>query len=158
MQIKDSYYKSTEKLLYNYNMLKVSIENMNAEIRELESESGVTSIDYESEKIAPTNKIGNPTEEVAIKNITSIDLLKKRIEKTQDKIDKMDRAIEKLSESEKQIITMRYIDGKQWFEIAYEANYNERWCKELRKRAIKKLTIGVYGYTALIEHQFIENI
>ncbi|WP_427340634.1 sigma factor-like helix-turn-helix DNA-binding protein [Caloranaerobacter sp. DY30410] len=157
-EVKEKYYRATEKLLYNYKMLKVSIENMKAEIEELKKESGITGINYEGEKTSETHKITQPTEEQSLRNITQEYLLRKRIEITQNKIDRIDRALEGLNETERKIVVMRYIEGMQWFKIAYEVNYNERWCKELRKRAIEKLAIGIYGYTALLKHDISKTI
>lgn len=151
MQIKDKYYKSTESLLYNYNMLKVSIENMKIEIEEVREEDGMTAIEYSTEKTSPTFKITSQTEDTAIKNIEYADLLKRRIELTQNKITRLDNAIEVLPETEKEIIVKYYIEGKEWWKVAGEVHCNERWCRELRKRAINKISVGIYGYTAVIE-------
>ncbi|CAH2213505.1 protein of unknown function [Tepidibacter aestuarii] len=30
------------------------------------------------------------------------------------------------------------------------AKYSERWCKEKRKVSIGKLSLGIFGYTALL--------
>lgn len=158
MDIKNSYYKSTESLLYNYNMLKVSIENMKLEIEETEKNDGTTGIKYDGVQTSPTFKFSSQTEDTSIRNIETIDLLKKRIEITENKIERVDNAIEALNGAEKDVIIKRYLEGKQWYIVAYEVNYNERWCKELRKRAIEKIAIGLYGYRALLEHEKEENI
>ena len=158
MDIKNSYYKSTESLLYNYNMLKVSIENMKLEIEETEKNDGATGIKYDGVQTSPTFKFSSQTEDTSIRNIETIDLLKKRIEITENKIKRVDNAIEALNGAEKNVIIKRYLEGKQWYIVAYEVNYNERWCKELRKRAIEKIAIGLYGYRALLEHEREESI
>ena len=158
MDIKNSYYKSTESLLYNYNMLKVSIENMKLEIEETEKNDGTTGIKYDGVQTSPTFKFSSQTEDTSIRNIETIDLLKKRIEITENKIERVDNAIEALNGTEKDVIIKRYLEGKQWYIVAYEVNYNERWCKELRKRAIEKIAIGLYGYRALLEHEKEESI
>lgn len=158
MDIKNSYYKSTESLLYNYNMLKVSIENMKLEIEETEKNDGATGIKYDGISTSPTFKFSSQTEDTSIRNIETIDLLKKRIEITENKIERADNAIEALNGAEKDVIIKRYLEGKQWYIVAYEVNYNERWCKELRKRAIEKIAIGLYGYRALLEHEREESI
>ena len=45
--------------------------------------------------------------------------LEKRIKITESKLERIDRAIEALNDTEKQIITERYINGKQWWQVAY---------------------------------------
>ncbi|KNF08540.1 hypothetical protein CLPU_6c00260 [Gottschalkia purinilytica] len=142
---RDNYYKSVESLLYNYTMFKASIENMEAEIKEIEIEDGLRSLSYENEKTSCTNEINRSTENIAIRKIEHKDLLKKRIEIIDSKLRRLDNAINALNELENKIITKRYFEGKQWYIIAYELSYNERWCRQVRKQAISKLAIGLYG-------------
>ena len=145
MDIKNSYYKSTESLLYNYNMLKVSIENMKLEIEETEKNDGITGIKYDGVQTSPTFKFSSQTEDTSIRNIETIDLLKNRIEITENKIERVDNAIEALNGAEKDVIIKRYLEGKQWWQIAYEVKYSERHCRRIRSEAICKLAVGLYG-------------
>ncbi|MTI49688.1 MAG: hypothetical protein FH761_17800 [Firmicutes bacterium] len=148
-KIIDKYYKSTEKILYSYKMLKVSIDNLESEIVELKKESGMGAINYDTQKTSPTFKINKNTEDQAIKNITEIDLKEKLIEVTTNKISRIERALDALNDKEKTIVEMRYFEGKQWFEIAYKIQYSERHCKRIRSNTIKKLAIGIYGERAV---------
>lgn len=70
--------------------------------------------------------------------------------RTQNKIDKIDRAMEALNEDERLIIRSRYIDWLQWWQVAGLVKYSERWCKEKRKDSIGKLASGIFGYTSLL--------
>ncbi|MCT4507925.1 MAG: hypothetical protein N4A48_04065 [Tepidibacter sp.] len=144
-------YKKTEWMLYNYKMLKVSVENLKSEIQELNMDTtGTGAIRYDKEKTSPTYSIVCTTEEEAIANIEKINRLEKQIMKTQNKIDKIDRALDALNEDEKRIIKLRYIEGLQWWQVAGMAKYSERWCKEKRKISIEKLSLGIFGYTSLL--------
>lgn len=145
MKIKDKYYKSVEKLLYNYNMLKINIEITDKQLEELKHEDGMTGISYDGEKICKTYKFHSKTEDTAIRNIEVEELLKKRKEKLQNKIDIIDRLLEGLNDVEMTIIEMHYIKGKQWWQIAYEVKYSERHCRRIRAEAICKLAVGLYG-------------
>lgn len=73
-----------------------------------------------------------------------------------NKLARVDQALESLDEVEQKIITSRYLKGRPWYKIAYEISYNERWCKEVRKRGISKVAVALYGKTALIEHEFLD--
>ena len=145
MKIKDKYYKSVEKLLYNYNMLKINIEILNHQLEELKKEEGMKGINYDDVKISKTNKFHSQTEETAINNIELEKLINKKKEKLQSKLDMLDKLTEGLNKVEREIIRMYYIEGKQWWQIAYEVKYSERHCRRIRSEAICKLAVGLYG-------------
>ena len=145
MKIKDKYYKSVKKLLYNYNMLKINIEILNHKLEELKEEEGMKGVAYDDVKISETNKFHSQTEETAINNIGLEELINKKKEKLQSKLDMLDKLTEGLNEVEREIIRMYYIEGKQWWQIAYEVKYSERHCRRIRSEAICKLAVGLYG-------------
>lgn len=73
-------YKKTEWMLYNYKMLKVSIENLKSEVEELKMDTVSTgAIRYDKEKTSPTYNIVCTTEEEAIRNIERIESWKSRL-------------------------------------------------------------------------------
>lgn len=145
-----NYYKATEKFLHNYNSLKASIENMKQEIEEMDYRE-ISAIDYEKEPTSETYAFHSATEESAIYAAERKNLLEKRIKITESKLERIDRAIEALNDTEKQVITERYMGGKQWWQVAYSVQYNERWCKEIRRRAVNKIAIGLFGEKAMHE-------
>jgi len=149
MKIKDKYYKSVEKLLYNYNMLKINIEITDKQLEGLKYEDGITGISYDGVKTGKTYKFHSQTEDTAMRNIGVEELLKKRKEKLQSKLDILDKLTEGLNEVEREIIRMYYIEGKQWWQIAYEVKYSERHCRRIRAEAICKLAVGLYGEEVL---------
>jgi ArpU family phage transcriptional regulator len=149
MKIKDKYYKSVEKLLYNYNMLKINIEILNQQLEELKEEEGMKGVAYDDVKISETNKFHSQTEDTAINNIELEELINKKKEKLQSKLDMLNKLTEGLNEVEREIIRMYYIEGKQWWQIAYEVKYSERHCRRIRAEAIGKLAVGLYGEEVL---------
>ncbi len=149
MKVRDKYYKSVEKLLYNYNMLKINIEILNHQLEELKKEEGMKGVDYDDVKISETNKFHSQTEEMAINNIGLEELINKKKEELQSKLDMLDRLTEGLNDVEIRIIEMYYIKGKQWWQIAYEVKYSERHCRRIRSEAICKLAVGLYGEEVL---------
>ena len=149
MKIKDKYYKSVEKLLYNYNMLKINIEILSHQLEELKKEEGMKGVAYDDVKISKTNKFHSQTEEAAINNIELEKLINKKKEKLQRKLDMLDKLTEGLNKVEREIIRMYYIEGKQWWQIAYEVKYSERHCRRIRSEAIGKLAVGLYGEEVL---------
>ncbi len=145
MKIKDKYYKSVEKLLYNYNMLKINIEIMDKQLEELKEEDGLTSIPFNGVSISKTNKIHSQTEDTAMRKIEAEELLRKRKEKLENKLETINKLLTGLNDVERRIIVMYYIHGLQWWQIAYEVKYSERHCRRIRSEAICKLAVGLYG-------------
>lgn len=149
MKIQDKYYREIERLLYNYNMLKINIEIADKQLEELREEDGLTGINYEGVQISETYKFHSQTEDAAEKNITAEELILKRKEKLENKLEVLDKLIEGLNSIEKTIIKMYYIQGKQWWQIAYEVRYSERHCRRMRSEAIGKLAVGLHGERAI---------
>lgn len=139
------YYKETEYLLYNYKMFKINIKNMESEIEYLKKDDGMTGINYDGISTSSTNMINSITENTALSISEKIHFLERRICKENMTLEKIDRAIKGLTETERIIIEQRYIEGKQWWQVAYKANYGERHCKRLRSEAIGKMVIGIFG-------------
>lgn len=148
---KNDIYKKTEWMLYNYKMLRVSIENLKSEAEELKLESsGTEAIRYDKEKTSPTYNITQQTEEEAINNIEKVNKLERHILKTQNKIDRIDRALDALNDDERMIMKSRYMDGLQWWQVAGIVKYSEKWCREKRKEVIGKIAIGLFGDTSVL--------
>lgn len=137
-------YKKVEKMLYEYNMLKISIENMEEEIKFIEEDIGVGGIDYESPS-SNTNKISSTTESTVLGRMEKIEYLEQQIEKHARQIEKINRTIKGLTETQKQVIVERYINGKQWYEVAGVVFRGERQCRTIRTEAINKMIVGIYG-------------
>lgn len=64
----------------------------------------------------------------------------------------------RISRRKRKIIISKYLQNKQWYVIADEENYSEKWCKNLRNAAINKLAFILYGKDALTEDEFLEAI
>ncbi|NLY46846.1 MAG: hypothetical protein GX053_12795 [Tissierella sp.] len=140
-----NYYKKTEYLLYNYKMIEISIENMEQEIEYLKNNDGTSGLSYDGISTSPTNKTSNPTENVALSNSEKIHYLEHNIRKNKRLLDSVNRALEGLTNTERIILQQKYIEGKQWWQVSAMAGYSESWSKSVRKEAINKLIIGMYG-------------
>ncbi len=145
MKTKDKYYKSVEKLLYNYNMLKLNIEIIYKQLGELKEEDGLTSISLDGVSTSKTNKIHSQTEDTVMRRIEAEELLRKRKEKLESKLETINKLLTGLNDIERRIIVMYYIHGFQWWQIAYKVKYSERHCRRIRSEAICKLAVGLYG-------------
>lgn len=141
-----TYYERTVEYLENYKPLQASIENMEKEIEELDyfAAKGIC-LEYTGRNGYKTSL----TEDAAINIMERKEQLRRAIRRTKHNLDKIDRGLETLNEVEKYIIVARYFEGQQWWTIAYRLKYSERWCKELRRRAVKRISISLFGEKAI---------
>lgn len=149
MKIKNKYYKKTEYLLYNYKMFKISIENMKDEIKYLEGEDGMTGIKYDGISTSPTHKFSSVTEDTVLSVSEKIDYLEHSIRRIESTLEGIDRALGGLSYIERDVVTERYIEGQQWWQVGYKVKYSERHCRRIRTGAIEKIAIGINGDKAI---------
>lgn len=141
-------YKRVENLLRNYRTLKDHIEIKKKELEELEPD-GVSAIELE-ERTSKTYKINDPVFQEAVAMEKEKEKIKKQIKKKEKIIGGIDFALEKLDYREREIIKLRYIEGKQWWQVGAEVHYSPRWCKEIRTEAINKMAVIIYGDTSLL--------
>lgn len=140
-----SKYKSVENLLYNYNMSKVNITNMELEIEYLKNNDGIKGLNYDGISTSPTNEIKSSTELSALGNMEKIQYLERMIQKAKLEIESIDRALGVLTYKERTMIELRYIKVMKWKSIENETNYAERHCRRIKNIAIKKMIIGIFG-------------
>jgi len=134
------YYKGVESNLYNYKAIKAEIKNIDLELQELENEgAGCKAITYE-EKPAPTNKFNSVVENEALK----AEQLRKRKHKLEVQLEKIDNALETLSDDEMNLVELRYFKKLQFKVIAQIIDRNEVYCVCLKSKIIKKLIPLIY--------------
>lgn len=138
-------YRKVEKLLYNYKMLQISIKNMQEEIEFIKNDYGIQGISYDGISTSPTNKFSSSVENTALSNSEKIHSLECQINIMQRDIEKVDRTLKGLTELERSVITEKYINSKQWWQVGSKVRFSERHCRNIRKQAINKLVIGVFG-------------
>lgn len=141
----NNHYRRVEKLLYNYKMIKVNIENNELEIEYLKNEDGMKGISYDGISTSPTNEFKSATEDIALSNAEKIHYLQHIINKDKRLIDSIDRSLGGLTEKERKIIEQKYLDGKQWGYVASMLDLSESTAKRYRRNAINKLVVGIYG-------------
>ncbi len=150
-KIKKKYYKRLENDLYNYKYLKLSIQNIKQDIADYQGDDGVSSIQFDKIQISSTNAFSSVVENATISNTEKLDFLEHCMNRAELVINKIDKAMEILEEDERKVISLFYIDNQQWYKVAYQLHFNERWCRQIRSRAMRKMAIAIYGYTTTIE-------
>lgn len=137
-------YRQVEGTLYNYKMIKASIENNKLKLENMELEDGSKAITY-GEPSGKTNKISKITETAAMKNIERKEKLKRKIALDTNQIKMIDNALQGLSDLERTIIEMFYIENLEWWKVAAQVCYSEGWCKAKRREAINRILFSING-------------
>lgn len=135
-----------ENRLKNHNSLVVSITNLQSELEALEATEAdeLGAIDYSKDKIQ-TSGVGSTYENQVIRKVDKIAAVKRKIAQTQRKVDEMDRALSVLNEAEREVIELKCIQCLPYFKFTYKIDRSERWAKYIKKEAIRKLAVALYG-------------
>lgn len=155
----NDYISMTRSYLKSYNQFKITIENLNDEIaaqeRLLETDVTAGISKYGDEPGGGTPELNSVESaayrhEMIIKRISEMELNVTSIKRI---LRKVDRAIEGLSEENRQLITDYYIEGMSWRQIG-TANYlTEKWARDKGNKAIKEIAKMIFGPVAMPEQQ-----
>lgn len=138
-------YAKVEKMLEDYHMTKIYIENAKKNIEFIDEDTGVKGISYDGVSGGETNKVTDIVSDTVLSNEEKKHYYKHQIKCNQREIESIDRAMEGITPLQRQIVTERYMEGKQWYVVAYNANCSESTAKRERRKAINRLILGVYG-------------
>lgn len=163
-----NYYKATEKALYSYNDVLVSIDTKESdlEILKMELQSLKEELeDYSADTVVNetgihSSGISKTTENRIIRKEKLVEIIipkkkqekfKKKIslKKDKSKIVKLDRAINNLSSRQKKIIEMFYKRKMKICDIAGEIFLEETQTHNIKKIAVKAIATQIYGYDHL---------
>jgi DNA-directed RNA polymerase specialized sigma24 family protein len=121
--------------------MQAEIKNIDLEIEELENEyAGCGAMGYE-EKSAPTNKFNSVVENEMIAKRFKPEQLEKRKHKLKIQLEKIDNALDILTEQQKKVIELRYINPKKlsWFDIADIMDLSDVTCRTLKNSAMNRM-------------------
>lgn len=140
-------FKKTEAVLYDYNNLALRIELLKAEIKDIEeSYKGCGAIAYE-ERTQSTNKFRSSVENEIIEKEETLKVLKYDLSNKVILKRRIDYAIQNLTDEEKKLVELRYINKKSlsWNRIALVLNYSQEYCrKNLRMKTIKSISDTIF--------------
>lgn len=132
-------YKKIEGLLWDYKNMKAEIKNVELEIEALKEDyEGCVAISYK-EKSSPTNKFNSVVENEVLNREKKINVLQKKKRINEILIQKIDNALETLSDTEKRIVELRYFYKLQFKQIAERLCMNETYCIQFKSKILHKL-------------------
>ena len=139
-------FKKTERILYNYSMLKAEINNLELEIEEIENEyEGLGAISYE-ERSSVTNKISDSVANEIIFKSREVYRLNKIKRSKEILLNKINNALEALDDNERKVVHYRYLNGKRtWMQVGEILSMDSNYCcNTLRVNIINKLSQMIF--------------
>lgn len=133
-------YKKTDRVLFNYKMIKAEINNIDIDIEELRAEfDGLKAIGYE-ERTSPTNAFNSSVENEILKKEKEINRLLKERKSKERLINKIDNALTVLDDEEKKIIELRCFENKSWNRVGCVIDKDGDYCSKIKRNAINKIS------------------
>lgn len=136
-------HKKVERRLRNLEMERMYLESLEKDLKLIELEYEINGINYE--KIGEDNSISDITGDKAVKLMQKRQELELRIARKKNEIEHIEGVLSKLTETERTVITMWYTEYKPHWKIAQEVGYSVSQVKRIKKDAIEKIIIGLYG-------------
>lgn len=136
-------YQRTEKELYDYEFLKKYISLRRKDLEELVYE-GVSGTALSEDSIS-TNRISDPVAKEFFKIEKISEAWRKEIKKNESKVNKINVAVGLLNDIEKSIIEKKYFKCLRIYEIAKDLDYSEKQISRIKKNAINKISIVLWG-------------
>lgn len=127
----------TKHELQEYHWLMRNISHLEDRLFELE-----TKATRMTSRVSDEPRCGSGPDKMseAVANIIELkDRINKELGKAYAAANKIETAIERLNEQEKQLIRMRYIERKDWEVICFEIKYSWRQTHRIHSQALEKL-------------------
>lgn len=155
---KNKYMQATRKMLYNYSGLLIELRLKEQELECIKTNSGVGGIVYDPTGDCQTNAIRSKVEDVGEMNMEQEERLRDDINALRMNIEKINTVLEVLSEFEKAIIQLRYIDSdkKDWGYVADTLGYSQKHCQRMGRHAVMKITSLLFGIRSFVDLPLFE--
>ncbi|MBB6217486.1 flagellar biosynthesis component FlhA [Anaerosolibacter carboniphilus] len=134
--------KELEKILKNLKQYEARIKEIEIQIEEYKDMQCLCLKGVSYENIIRTHQIFSKTEMQVLEDLElehQIELLefeKRHLDRFTKRIH---NAIESLSDLEKEIIQKKYLENKIWRYITYDINLEERQCREIKNKTLRKI-------------------
>lgn len=140
-------------MLRAYNGNKVQIEMLQSKIKEVSSRTDVGSmaVSYDQPSGGRTNKVSSVVESALVSKEREIERLGNELARVQGLVERVDIALGNMPLMLQQLLRLRYLEGKQWIEVAEAIGYDVYYAKkELKRSAVNMLTGYLYPELSMI--------
>lgn len=139
----NSDYKKAEAILYNYPILEAKIKNLELELDELLEYDVLPASSNNIKPGSTTNAISNSVESEVVKRDDNqrAKCIQKKIKKLQRQKQKIENALEALSDDQREIVELKYFKQRSLRWICNEKKIHEVTLSRKRKEIIEKYII-----------------
>lgn len=144
--MKSELYKKTERRLYDYPFLVKRIEMIKKRLEELEMKSlkGCHTYLLSTDQSRFEDFIAAEASNISDFRI----LLQQELKEKENIVFEIEKALECLTELERQIVVMRYFKMLRMSEISDELGYSREYSSRVRKKAVNKIGMVLWGVTS----------
>ena len=146
----NDYVGMTRRYLKSYNQLQITVKNLDEEIeaqKTMLQDEAVAISRYGDEPGGGSSEL-NATELAASRRIMVENRIadmkcdKAEIERV---LRKIDRALEGLSDGDRDLVQGHFIDGYSWGQLGNKAYCTEKWARDKGNKALKEVAFMVFG-------------
>ncbi|HHX62336.1 MAG TPA: DUF722 domain-containing protein [Epulopiscium sp.] len=152
MQSNNKYVQATRKMLYNYSNLATDLYIRQLELEHVRTNDGISSATYDDvggmggDNTSKVEKVGE-------RNMMQAEELEEAISEIRLNIDRIDKVLEVLMDTEREVIEKRFIsrNKKDWCIIAEDLGYSVRQAQRIEKQALTKITSLLFGTKSFVD-------
>lgn len=136
-------YKRAEKRLRNFNVDKTYLESLEKKLQLMEEEYSITGVSYDN--IGGSTGVSDVVGNVVARVVDDKTELEMRIKRISLKLEHLANVLNSLTEKEKTVIVMFYIEHKQMWKIRQAICYEKTQTNAIKNDAMAKVVRGLYG-------------
>lgn len=149
----NEYVNTVKARLKKYNIFKATIESLSCDIHAKESilekaiSLGAPIAMYDNMPKGGSGELTTVERQAEERMMIRMDIdrAKYNLAETEFILGQLDRAMGALPQEDQFLLRGHYIDGRDWKVLGYELHYTERWARKKASRAIKTMTIIIFG-------------
>ncbi len=150
--VKQEYFQSVLCTLKSYHVLVETKNRLEDELSDLKGEVKILGVTYGNTRVQSSG-INKSTERNALWNVEDERELLLQILECDNKMKLINDAVDQVDEIYGQVIRLRYIENKNWYEIADALYISERGGRSRIEKGVKDLAYLFYGDRALIKNK-----
>lgn len=137
----------TIEYLENYKHMESHIEQLEKLKNSIKAgdKVAIRAITYDDVRTSPTYNISRQVENEVINVVKVVQEIEIQIYHEKSLKKKLDKAINNLNHTRKQIVDLRYSKGMGWTEMAQELYYDEKTLRKYKDESVRSIAIELFG-------------
>ena len=157
MMTERDYYKGVEHLLYSLPFLRAYAKSKEEELSCMEHDN-LQGMSYDGVSTSQTFCIKRETEDTALGNLARIEGIKNDIKRVRSKIDAIERSLDLLDDTQREIIECKYLLKMPLDTISDRVHKSKNQVMRDNKTAIRNMQISFFGPQAIDKESPLNHI